>query len=229
MYLCFNYFPSSKSVYKDVYSLLPGNLLRIENNKVNIEKYYDLNKDTGILGLTNYDPNIFKEILKNSVSINLRSDVNLGLMMSSGLDSSIIAKESSYLNKNLKAYTVNFQDKDENESELAGKFAKELKINHEKINLNKNEAPYLLNQILKNMDEPSADTALIPSYLISEKAKKDDIKVLLSGAGGDEVFAGYSRHYLNFFSFFYGILNFLKVKDHRLLKIFPYKIQKYFI
>ena len=44
--------------------LLPGNLLRIENNKVNIEKYYDINKDTGNLGLTDYDPNIFKEILK---------------------------------------------------------------------------------------------------------------------------------------------------------------------
>ena len=92
--------------------------------------------------MTDYDPNIFKEILKNSVSINLRSDVNLGLMMSSGLDSSIIAKESSNLNKNLKAYTINFQDKDDNESELASKFANKLNINHETINLNKNEVPF---------------------------------------------------------------------------------------
>ena len=87
----------------------------------------------------------------------------------------------------------------------------------------------MLNRILKNMDEPSADTALIPSYLISEKAKRDNIKVLLSGAGGDEVFAGYSRHYLNFFSFFYGIINFLKVKDHSLLKYFPTKFKIFYI
>ncbi len=225
LYLCFNYFPSSKSVYEDVHSLLPGNLLRIENNKLTIEKYYDISKDIGNLDTNDYDPKIFKKIIKDSVYINLRSDVDLGLMMSSGIDSSIIAKESSDLNRNLKAYTVNFQDKDDNESELASKFANELRINHETINLNKDEAPFLLNQILKNMDEPSADTAIIPSYLISEKAKKDNIKVLLSGAGGDEVFAGYGRHYLNFFSFFYGIINFLKFKDHKLLKMFPYKIQ----
>ena len=65
--------------------------------------------------------------MNNSISINLRSDVNLGLMMSSGIDSSIIANESCKLNKNLKAYTVNFEDKLDNEGFLASKFANELK------------------------------------------------------------------------------------------------------
>ena len=225
LYLCFNYFPSTQSVYENVYSLLPGNFIKIQNNKVSIEKYYDFYKEKNKIDTKKYDPEIFKKIMNNSISINLRSDVNLGLMMSSGIDSSIIANESCKLNKNLKAYTVNFEDKIDNEGALASKFANELKINHEIINLKKDEAPHLLNQILQNMDEPCADTAIIPSYLISKKAKQDNIKVLLSGAGGDEVFAGYSRHYLNFSTFFYGIINFLKVKEHRLLKIFPHKIQ----
>ena len=225
LYLCFNYFPSTKSVYENVYSLLPGNFIKIQNNKVSIDKYYDFNNEKHIIPTNKYDPKIFKEIMNNSISINLRSDVNLGLMMSSGIDSSIIANESFKLNKNLKAYTVNFEDKLDNEGFLASKFANELKINHEIINLKKDETPDLLNQILKNMDEPCADTAIIPSYLISKKAKQDNIKVLLSGAGGDEIFAGYSRHYLNFYTFFYGIINFLKIKEHRLLKIFPFKIQ----
>ncbi len=225
LYLCFNYFPSTKTVYENIYSLLPGNFIKIQNNKVSIEKYYDFNKEKYIINKNKYDPKIFKEIMDDSISINLRSDVNLGLMMSSGIDSSIIANESCKFNKNLKAYTVNFEDKLDNEGVLASKFANDLKINHEIINLKKNETPHLLNQILKNMDEPCADTAIIPSYLISKKAKKDNIKVLLSGAGGDEIFAGYSRHYLNFYTFFYGIINFLKIKEHKLLKIFPFKIQ----
>ena len=79
------------------------------------------------------------------------------------------------------------------------------------------------------MDEPCADTAIIPSYLISKKANDDGIKVLLSGAGGDEIFGGYGRHYINFYSFFYGILNFLKIKEHKLINIFPHKIQNYLL
>lgn len=225
LYLCFNYFPSQKSVYENVNSLLPGNLIKIENNKISIEKYYDPFKEKNYIGTEKYNHEIFKKIMNNSISINLRSDVNLGLMMSSGIDSSIIANESSKLKKNLKAYTVNFQDKKDNEGFLASTFANELKINHEIINLKEDDATNLLSQILRDMDEPCADTAIIPSYLISKKANLDGIKVLLSGAGGDEIFAGYSRHYINFFTFFYGILNFLKIKEHKLIKIVPYKIQ----
>ena len=75
----------------------------------------------------------------------------------------------------------------------------------------KKEVPGLLNSILKNMDEPCADTAIIPTYLITKKAKEDGVKVLLSGAGGDEIFGGYSRHYLNFFLFLWNS-KFLKLK-----------------
>lgn len=225
LYLCFNYFPSQKSVYENVNSLLPGNFIKIENNNIKIEKYYNPFKEKNNMGVEKYNHEIFKKIMNNSISINLRSDVSLGLMMSSGIDSSIIVNESNKLKKNLKAYTVNFQDKKDNEGFLASKFAKELKINHEIINLKEDDAKNLLSQILKNMDEPCGDTAIIPSYLISKKAKLDGIKVLLSGAGGDEIFAGYSRHYINFFTFFYGILNFLKIKEHKLIKIVPYKIQ----
>jgi len=228
LYLCFNYFPSNKTAYENVYSLPPVNFITIQNNKVTIRKYFDTTKNKKNYDIDYYDPKIIKTILEESVAINLRSDVNSGLMLSSGLDSSIIAKESSKITKELKCYTVDFEKKIGNESQKAKRFANELKFNHETINLKENEAPELLIEILSKMDEPCGDTAIIPTYLISKKAKLDGLKILLSGAGGDEIFAGYSRHYLNFYSFFYGILNFLKIRDHKLLNILPHKLQNIF-
>ena len=102
--------------------------------------------------------------------------MNLGLMMSSGLDSSIIAKEVAKKNQDIKAYTADFENKFDNEGILAKKFADEIKINHETIQINENDVPYYLSEILKKMDEPCADTAIIPSYLISKKANDDGIK-----------------------------------------------------
>ncbi len=229
LYLCFNYFPSKKTVYKNVNSLLPGEYIKVENNTISINKYYDKSISKNNLNYEKFDEKIFRDLLNDSIKINLRSDVQLGLFMSSGMDSSIIASESAKHIKNIRAYTVDFEDKDENEGNNAKKFADELDINHEILSLKKKEVPGLLNSILKNMDEPCADTAIIPTYLITKKAKEDGVKVLLSGAGGDEIFGGYSRHYLNFFSFFYGILNFLNLKNHKLLKIFPSKIQNILI
>ncbi len=224
LYLCFNYFPSKTTAYENINSLLPGEYITIENNKLLIQKYEVENTF-----YENLNQLKFKDIIKDSIKINLRSDVNLGLMMSSGLDSSIIAKEVAKKNQDIKAYTADFENKFDNEGILAKKFADELKINHETIQIKENDVPYYLSEILKKMDEPCADTAIIPSYLISKKANDDGIKVLLSGAGGDEIFGGYGRHYINFYSFFYGILNFLKIKEHKLINIFPHKIQNYLL
>ncbi len=224
LYLCFNYFPSNTSAYENINSLLPGEYIRIENNNLSIQKYEMADSDN-IYKSSNYNQSMLKDILQDSISINLRSDVNLGLMMSSGMDSSIIAKEVSKNTKDIKAYTVDFENKNENESQIARKFADQLNIDHETIEIEEFYVSDYLKEISKFMDEPCADTAIIPSYLISKKANEDGVKVLLSGAGGDEIFAGYGRHYLNFFSFFYGILNFLKIREHKLLKIFPHRIQ----
>ena len=76
LYLCFNYFPSQKSVYENVNSLLPGKLIKIENNKISIEKYYDPFKEKNYIGTEKYNHEIFKKIMNNSISINLRHFLN---------------------------------------------------------------------------------------------------------------------------------------------------------
>ena len=91
LYLCFNYFPSKKTVYKNVNSLLPGEYIKVENNTISINKYYDKSISKNNLNYEKFDEKIFRDLLNDSIKINLRSDVQLGLFMSSGMDSNIIA------------------------------------------------------------------------------------------------------------------------------------------
>ena len=227
LYLTFNYFPGKHTVYEDVFCLEPGSLIKIENNNFKIEQYFDVAKSKLSYDFKSFSIENINYFLEDSIKINLRSDVNLGLMLSSGIDSSIIAFETAKLTKKVKSYSVDFEGKLDNEAMMAKMLSESLQMDHESIYLKEKELSELLPVIFKEIDEPCADTAIIPSYIISQKAKLDGVKVLLSGAGGDEIFAGYSRHYINFLSSFYGILSFLKFIDHSLINILPFKYQNY--
>ena len=136
-------------------------------------------------------------------------------MLSSGIDSNVIAYEASKRSKDIKCFSVDFEDKDDNESLKARSFEKSLSLEHEIINISKDQIKSNLTDIIRQMDEPCGDSSIIPSYLISKIAKDQDIKVLLSGAGGDELFANYSRHYKNISSFFFmGYSHLLKKEIH---------------
>ncbi len=225
IFLMFNYFPNTKTVYEDVISLEPGHMIKIENNKFEKKRYFDPKKSISNFQYKRNNFLNFKDLIDNSIKINLRSDVKVGLMLSSGIDSNIIAYEASNNSKDIKCFSVDFEGKVENESLKAKSFAKSLSLEHETINISKDQIKSNLADIIKQMDEPCGDSSIIPSYLISKIAKDQDIKVLLSGAGGDELFAGYSRHYKNISSFFYGTLSLIKKRDSSILKLLPYKIQ----
>ena len=133
----------------------------------------------------------------------------MGIMLSGGVDSSLIAKYLSSDNlrpSNIKSYSVRFLDKlNSQDYSYAEELAHTLNLNHSTININSEDSILQLEKASINLDEPIADTGIIGTNIICEKAKSDGVKVLLSGTGADELFAGYFRHFYpqNFSSQFF--------------------------
>lgn len=227
LFLLLNYFPSNKTVYENIQKLKPGEFIKIENNKFTLNKYWEVNKiKKENLKKDEINYNIQK-LIENSVEINLRSDVKVGTLLSGGIDSSIISYEASKHLKEQNTFCVNFKNKKNNEGNDAKKFSQFINSKHKNLDLKIEDFFHTLEHISKISDEPHADSSIVPSFLISKEAKNQNVKVLISGAGGDEIFAGYKRHYSSFRNLFFGILNNVGFLDDKLIKIFPHKIQNY--
>ena len=115
LFLALNFFPDDRSVYSQIKKLRPGEYIKIEDNKFYIQNF----TDEGILYDTKFENLI--DLINDSIKINLRSDVGVGLMLSSGIDSSILAYEISKINQQIKCYTVDYENKKKNEYEKANK------------------------------------------------------------------------------------------------------------
>ncbi len=201
LYLRFNYIPAPKSIFKDIYKLPPAHYLIIDDkNKKNIPKcYWDISKNKN--ERTNFDfqntSEITEELLnktRESVLKRMISDVPIGSFLSGGLDSTLITaimQEQSI--KPVNTFTVGFFEKQFNEADYAKKVAKILGTNHSEIYLKPSNILDVVPKLSKIYSEPFADSSQIPTYLISKFAS-ENVKVCLSGDGGDELFCGYSRY-----------------------------------
>lgn len=190
-FLTFRYVPGPLTMFKNIKKLQPGYILTYQNNKIRVRKYWDVK--FGVINESEnyYIKNILR-LLRNSVKTRLMSEVPLGAYLSGGIDSSsVVGIMSEFMEEPVKTFTVGFGDEkfDENiyariVSEKFGTDHHEFIVKPSKINI--------LPKIVWHFDEPVADPAAIPVYLISELAKKY-VTVVLTGEGGDEVFAGYEQ------------------------------------
>ena len=136
----------------------------------------------------------FKDVLCKSVERHLISDVPIGLFLSSGLDSSLLAWAAREITSSPpSAYTVSFDDKSFDESDGASEIAKHLDLNHKVIRLDA-PAPSELDQFISLFREPFANISIPANFLLAKHASRD-IKVALNGSGADELFGGYERYY----------------------------------
>jgi len=229
LFLTLAYVPSPKTIWKNSYKLSPGHWLLIEDNKININCYWDIKQNP----INNTDKKTFLkgigDIFDNSIKIQSRSDVPVGTFLSGGVDSGVVTSLFSKHSKNtVDTFTMDFVGKNNNEGNFAKITAKNLDIKHHLYTLDINDALKELDELLPIMDEPLGDSAIIPSYFLSKKAKENGIKVVLCGAGGDEIFGGYNRHYKRFRDLIAGSLNFLPIKIiNKISKIFGSKISHY--
>ena len=135
------------------------------------------------------------DTLKIAVCEHLEADQDVGVLLSGGIDSSLVASYASQLSlKNINAFTLSFGNKDFDESIEARFFAKYLGLNHDVLNFPDGyELVNLIEKVLGAIDHPFSDISSIPTFAICEYISNYN-KVVLTGDGGDEMFAGYNRH-----------------------------------
>ncbi len=195
-YLALGYTPGTETVWRGIRKLAPAHYLWIEGGRVAIRNYWTL---TGI-GTSRVSSEEAAEqleaLLRDSIRLQLRSDVPLGVFLSGGLDSSsLVALAAEQLSAPLRTFTISFDGKESRDAEFAAQIAQRYATSHSVIRMGPVEATAAMDELLGRLDEPLSDSALLPAYALSKAARAEGIKVLLNGAGGDEIFGGYSRHW----------------------------------
>ncbi len=196
-YLSYLYIPSPITIYKSINKLLPGHLLLWQDGEIKIEKYWDL--DNYKIETEIDEKKCIEQLdvlLKDTIKNYLVSDVSLGVFLSGGLDSSsIVALVSEITNKPVKTFNISYGKKyiEFNETEKARSVVRKFGCEHYEEILEPKLKDFLPT-IVNHFDEPFADSSAIPNYLISKVARKN-VKVALTGVGGDEIFVGYPRYF----------------------------------
>jgi len=195
IYLQVGYIPSPFSIYEGINKLPPGQYATfdLDKNQMEIHSYWDLKEVKENKIPYEEAKEQLHSLLIDAVKIRLQSDVPYGSFLSGGIDSALVSAIANSIQKEkLKTFTIGFDDKDYDESEVAKKFASIIQSNHHLIPCNQLELPALMNTFFKAYDEPFADPSAIPSLLLNKKVKKH-VTVALSGDGGDESFLGYNH------------------------------------
>lgn len=187
------YCRENETALKDIFRLPPAHLLLIDHDKVELKKYWTPWSGDAFSGSEKEFDLKLQALLQDSVALRLRSQRKTGLFLSGGMDSSLVAKMAQDSDKNtpLKAFTLQFSD-NHTDATGANYLASELSLD---LNLVKPNAQDF-GSLLKITEEPIGDTVLAPLWSLCQAADKDEVKVILTGEGADEMFAGYAHHYL---------------------------------
>ena len=186
---------SADSIFPGIRRLLPGEVLVVEQGKIverhafplKAEKIRTWNEDDAIRR--------FDEVMTDSVLVHQRADVPYGLFLSGGVDSSVLLSLMARLNSTpVLAFSAGFpQTGLRDERSLARTLAEKTGAEFVSVDVTEQDFWTLLPDIAAAVDDPAADYAIIPSYILAREAKKS-VKVVLCGEGGDEIFGGYSRY-----------------------------------
>ena len=189
-YLTFQYSSLNETFFKNVYKLDPGHYFIYKNGKLKINSYYEIEynneKDRPL-------DNIIKdinEVMENSVKYHKISDVEVGSFLSSGVDSSYIVSISDVD----KTYTVGFKKDGFDETKQARELSKILNKKHKEKIITADMFFEAIPKVEYYSDEPHANLSAVPLYYLSKMASQD-VKVVLSGEGADELFGGYLEYY----------------------------------
>ena len=195
----FNFFmqlghaPHGHTILDNIFQVESGSYLEISTIDLDVKKNYfwKLKSEKSIdLNLNLRDQ--LSALLSNSIDKRLRADVDVGIFLSGGLDSSIITGIASSLRDKIKTYTVSFPGTSSDESNHAQLVAKHFNTDHETISATQLKLDEAL-EIMHSFDSPIFDSSILPTFLISKYVRKS-VKVLLGGDGGDELFGGYSNY-----------------------------------
>jgi asparagine synthase (glutamine-hydrolysing) len=201
-YLTLQYVPSPETIWRGVRRLPPAHRLVCDGNGVRVERYWSLPVEPDEGHSEEFYRERLRALLAEAVRIRLMSDVPLGAFLSGGIDSSVVtALMTRVVSEPVKTFSIGFEEQDVSELEHARRVAKHLGTDHHELVV-RPRALELLPRLVWQMDEPFADASMVPTYYVSEMARRH-VKVALSGDGGDEAYGGYvtypwARRYASF-------------------------------
>lgn len=199
-YFYYNYIPAPFSIFKNIEKLQPAEILTVSGPNTYEKRSYWTLKDT-IQDARSQPPLPTEErlehlhnTLKESVACRMIADAPLGAFLSGGIDSSLVVSLMQSLSSSpIQTFSIGFENPEFNEAPYARAIANILKTNHHEHIVTANDALKIIPQIPIYFDEPFGDSSQIPTLLVSQFARPH-VKVVLSGDGGDELFAGYNRY-----------------------------------
>jgi len=230
-YFTLGYVPGPQTIFKHIQKLKPGHFLTLRSGQLQEKEYWDFASiETSSLNFHDAQTQL-NDLLQDSINKRLMSDVPLGAFLSGGIDSStVVALMSHFSEEPVNTFTVTYERHfGINEDHYAQMVAERFQTNHHLFQLTPDNFFSSIRTLLDFAEEPIVDPAAIALYHIARLARKQAI-VILSGEGGDEIFAGYYLYYL-----MQWIENIRKLLPHSILQMFPYfskltpglKFQKY--
>lgn len=208
-----------KTLLSGIKRLLPGHMLIADRNGIRIKSYVGARPS-----LYEISPASLRRVLEAAVTSQMVADVPVGAYLSGGIDSSTVVALMKKSNENLKTFNIGF-GRDDDESSYARIVADSIGTDHHEIFIYNGEIPKILEEFIYYYDDLNWDAAALPVYKLSRYAKKH-VTVVLTGEGGDELFAGYNRY--KFFSDYFWFVprqlklgfyeRFLKMMDDKTLR-----------
>ncbi|MGL5311878.1 MAG: asparagine synthase (glutamine-hydrolyzing) [Peptostreptococcaceae bacterium] len=186
-YLSFQFVPRNRTMMSAISKIPNGTSFTIENGVLNLSKYHEVkfenNKDISKEDIV--------DVISDSISKHMISNVEVGTFLSGGIDSTIVATMASKINPNIKSFSVGFGVNGYDELSVAKKTADALGIENIQINVSQEDYIKALPQVIYSLDDPLADPSCVGIYFLSKEASKH-VTVVLSGEGADELFGGYN-------------------------------------
>ncbi|GBE16561.1 asparagine synthetase [glutamine-hydrolyzing] 1 [bacterium BMS3Abin15] len=196
-FLSYGYMPSPLTGFEAIKKLNAGHLLTCSNKTYKEVEFWDLNLDTCNEELS--DDELVDSLIETLQTVLLRqtrSDVPIGIFLSAGIDSALIASiAAKHCSLKLNAFTVGYKEDSYSELGLTRQVAKRLDLSLNEIVLSESEIFTEIEKIISFFDEPLMDYSMIPTYFVSKLARSS-VKTVIGGEGGDELFGGYQTYYL---------------------------------
>ncbi len=206
LYFQLNYIPGKNSIFKNIQRLEPGSCIQINSPRTadggqlfSVKRWYSIpyNALDAEQNQLSYEQQKKKlvELMDDSVRLRLIADVPLGAFLSGGIDSSVVTAMASRHTKNLNTFSIGFEGNEFfDETPYANLVAKHFNTNHTVFKLKNDDLFQSLHELLEYTDEPFADSSALLVNILS-KFTRQHVTVALSGDAGDELFAGYNKHY----------------------------------
>jgi asparagine synthase (glutamine-hydrolysing) len=196
-YLVYSYVPTPNTLFKNVMKLPAAHILIYEDGQISTKRYWELPFTPTCQDDEATAMERMWELLKDAVQVRLMSEVPLGAFLSGGIDSSIIVGlMSSMMSRPVNTFSIGFEEDDFSELPYARKIAKHFGTDHHEFFV-RPDLVSVLPELAWAYDEPFADPSMLPTYYVSKLAR-EYVTVVLTGDGGDEIFAGYEHYQLEY-------------------------------